>query len=193
MEQNKKKGEFRMDNIKKLILSFFSLIIILSMTACQNNTTIMGYTNSNESYGITLPATWIQDTGVSNGDILVLYSNEERDIIISIQQYDREIAEDTMGLNSLERFQQFYKINSIIAGLYPSGKTKEVEYNMENMKNVLAEELVSDSNDNTVAKAFCVAAESDNAYYTCIITGEQKIYNRNIDNLKEVLSALVEK
>ena len=96
------------------------------MVGCQKDTTEIEYTNANASYSITLPATWIQDTGVSNGDMLVLYSNEERDIIISIQRYDREVAQDTMGLDSLERFQQFYKTNSIVAGLYASGETKEI-------------------------------------------------------------------
>ena len=73
------------------------------------------------------------------------------------------------------------------------GETKEIEYTMENMKNVVAEELVSDSTDNTTAKGFCVIAETDKAYYTCAITGEQKDYNRNIEHLKTVLSAFVEK
>ncbi len=172
---------------------FFLSIIMVFMVGCQKDTTEIEYTNANASYSITLPATWIQDTGVSNGDMLVLYSNEERDIIISIQRYDREVAQDTMGLDSLERFQQFYKTNSIVAGLYASGETKEIEYTMENMKNVVAEELVSDSTDNTTAKAFCVIAETDKAYYTCAITGEQKDYNRNIEHLKTVLSAFVEK
>ncbi len=178
--------------MNKCFLFFLSMIMVF-MVGCQKDTAEVEYSNTNESYSITLPATWIQDTGVSNGDMLVLYSNEERDIIISIQRYDREVAQDTMGLDSLERFQQFYQTNSIVAGLYTLGETEKVEYSMENMKNVVAEELVSDSTDNTTAKAFCVIAETDKAYYTCAITGEQKDYNRNIDHLKTVLSALVEK
>ena len=183
-----------MKNIKKIVLFLFTAMIMISIMACESNQkTPTEYTNANGSYSITLPANWIQDTGVSNNDMLVLYSNEERDIIISIQRYDREVAQDTMGLDSLEKFQYFYKTNSIIAALYKLCEVEQAEYTMENMKNVLAEELVSDSNDNTVVKAFCVIAETDNAYYTCAITGEQKIYDKNIESIKQALSALVEK
>ena len=125
--------------------------------------------------------------------MIVLYSNEQRDVIVSIQRYDREIAEDTMGLNSLEKFQQFYKINSIVSTVYAQGEVEDVEYSMEGMKNIAAQEVVSKSSDNTTVKAFCVIAENDAAYYTCTITGEQKIYNKNINKLKEVLSKLEEK
>lgn len=179
-----------MNNIKKIVMI---VIIMLFSSGCQNNKAPTEYTSISGNYSITLPSTWIQDTSITNADMIVLYSNEERDIIISLQQYDREVAEDTMGLNSLERFEHFYKTNSIVSTLYTTGESEKIEYSMENMKNVIAQELVSKSNDNTTVKAFCVIAETDNAYYTCTITGEQKIYNNHINDLKKALSALVEK
>ncbi len=73
-----------MKNIKKIVLFLFTAMIMISIMACESNQkTPTEYTNANGSYSITLPANWIQDTGVSNNDMLVLYSNEERDIIIS--------------------------------------------------------------------------------------------------------------
>lgn len=182
-----------MNNIKKRILFVMIAFIAVFSVACHGAGEEIEYMDANGNFSITLPSTWIQDTGVSNNDMLVLYSNEQRDIIISIQRYDREVAEDTMGLNSLEKFQQFYKINSIVSTLYTQGEVKEIEYTMENMKNVIAQEVVSKSSDDTTARAFCVVAENDNAYYTCAITGEQKIYHKNINHLKEVLSKLNEK
>lgn len=180
-------------NMKYMIKVVIMIVMLLVATGCSDGKSTIEYTSASGNYSITLPSTWIQDTNITNGDILVLYSNEQRDIIISIQQYDREVAEDTMGLDSLQKFEHFYKTNSIVSTLYTTGEVDEVNYSMANMKNVIAEEVQSKSNDNTVAKAFCVLAETDNAYYTCTITGEQKIYNKNIKNLKQVLSAMVEK
>lgn len=182
-----------MRDVKRKMFSFFIAIIIIAFCGCQSDKAPTEYTDANENYSITLPANWIQDTSVSNGDMLVLYSNNQRDIIVSIQRFDRDVAEDTMGLNSLERFQQYCKINSIIATLYTQGKTEQQKYDMKNMKNVIAEELVSDSNDNTVSKAFCAIAETEGSYYICIITGEQKVYDKNINSIKEAISDLVEK
>ncbi|NDO47478.1 PsbP-related protein [Clostridium sp. MD294] len=182
-----------MNYIKKRILFMMIACVVIILVACHSAGEEIEYMDNNGNFSITLPSTWIQDTGVNNNDTLVLYSNEQRDIIVSIQRYDREVAEDTMGLNSLEKFQQFYKINSIVSTLYTQGEVKEIDYTMENMKNVIAQEVMSKSNDDTTAKAFCVIAENDNAYYTCAITGEQKVYHKNINHLKEVLSKLNEK
>jgi len=170
-----------MNGIKKRILCVMIIFIAVVTSGCHSKAEQIEYSDANGNFSITLPSTWIQDTGVSNNDMLVLYSNEQRDIIISIQRYDKEVAEDTMGLNSLQKFQQFHKINSIVSTVYAQGEVEEVE------------EVVSKSNDNTTVKAFCVVAENDNAYYTCAITAEQKIYNKNINKLKEVLSKLDEK
>ncbi|MCI9355386.1 MAG: hypothetical protein HFE58_11445 [Firmicutes bacterium] len=182
-----------MNGIKKRILCVMIIFIAVVTSGCHSKAEQIEYSDANGNFSITLPSTWIQDTGVSNNDMLVLYSNEQRDIIISIQRYDKEVAEDTMGLNSLQKFQQFHKINSIVSTVYAQGEVEEVEYSIEGIKNIAAQEVVSKSNDNTTVKAFCVVAENDNAYYTCAITAEQKIYNKNINKLKEVLSKLDEK
>ena len=182
-----------MNGIKNKILCMMIIFIAMIAAGCHGKGEELEFMDANGNFSIKLPSSWIQDTGVSNNDMIVLYSNEQRDVIVSIQRYDREIAEDTMGLNSLEKFQQFYKINSIVSTVYAQGEVEDVEYSMEGMKNIAAQEVVSKSSDNTTVKAFCVIAENDAAYYTCTITGEQKIYNKNINKLKEVLSKLEEK
>ena len=183
-----------MNIIKKIRICFLLVFIIGLAVGCSGeDTTPKEYSSASGKYALTLPENWVQDTGASNEDMLVAYFDEERTMSISIQRYDKEIAKDTMGLDSLERFQIYYQTNAFIAGLYSLATVEEQEYTMTNMTKVMGEELTSDDSNGTVIKAFQVVAESENAYYACTITGEQEVYDKEITALKEALSALTEK
>lgn len=182
-----------MNVIKKIRVCFLFIFVTALFAGCsKEDTAPREYTNAGENYALTLSGNWIQDTGASNEDMLVAYFDEEKNMSISIQRYDKEIAKDTMGLDTLERFQVYYQTNAFIAGLYAAAEVTQQDYTMANMTAAVAEELVL-SEEDTVIKAFCVVAESENAYYTCTITGEQSVYDKEIAVLKEALSNLSEK
>lgn len=180
----------------KHITSFFCILLCLSIfSGCsQQNTTPTEYTSKSGEYAITLPGnSWIIDTSTSNSDLLKLYSDQQKNIIILIQKFPKDVAADTMGLDSLDKFMTFYQENISFAGLSSFGPpTEQTDIILEQMLTTKAYEYTAESKTATM-KLLQVYAETTDDYYACAITADEKIYQKNISTLKDSLKSLTEK
>lgn len=148
------------------------------------------YTNSNGSFSINLEGDWIQSE-TTNEDAILL-DNEDQSLTVMVQKFPKEGVKTTSGAESLDDFEKFYKENAIKGIVEIANKITTQEVSNENMLFAKAEEIEA-TQENQTSKLFNAYLESDSSFYVFSITGIEKLYDKNIKNLKESIQTLNEK
>lgn len=149
------------------------------------------YTNINKTFSIYLTDDWTK-LEITNEDAIFL-DNKNQQLTIMVQKFPKEGVKATSGAESLDDFERFYKENAIKNIIEISNKiTIQEEVSNENMLFAKAEEIEA-TQENQTSKLFNAYLESDSSFYVFSITGTEKLYDKNIKNLKQSIQTLNEK
>lgn len=148
------------------------------------------YANSNGDFSINLEGNWIQSE-TTNEDAILL-DNEDQSLTVMVQRFSKESVRTASGAESLDDFEKFYKENAIKSVIEIANKITTQEVSNENMLFAKAEEIEA-TQENQTSKLFNAYLESDSSFYVFSITGIEKLYDKNIKNLKECIQTLNEK
>lgn len=179
-----------MNILKKFICII--LIILVSNFILKNyiQKEKIEYTNINKTFSIYLTDDWIK-LEVTNEDAIFL-DNQNQQLTIMVQRFPKESVRTASGAESLDDFEKFYKENAIKSVIEIANKITTQEVSDENMLFAKAEEIEA-TQENQTSKLFNAYLESDSSFYVFSITGIEKLYDKNIKNLKECIQTLNEK
>lgn len=189
---------------KKFMALGLALVLCLAAVGCGGNGDGAGgdaakdpmkdakeYSNEGGNYSVKVPSEFSVTAG-GNADSLTL-DNADRSLTIMIQRFPAAETDMAMGESGVDKFVEFYHKNAIASLLSMAENEPTLEdLEVEGMTAAKAEEIVA-TQGGTTAKAYVVMMQSENAYYSFVITGVEDAYDKNIDTLKLTIPTFTEK
>ncbi len=176
--------------ITKWIL-VFTMLILVALTGCSKNNDgesvkTKTFTSKNERYSITIPdikGGWT--VAETNNDDHLVIDNPDRSFTILVQAYPLSTAIYTCP--DFDSFVTYYQ-EMVLGSL---GDPTPEELSLDWAVNAKAE-FYSVTYNNVVSKNYIAYIETENAYYTYVLTGLSEQYDENIDAQIEAISTLEE-
>lgn len=176
---------------KKIIFIITALLCATLLFGCSSASTkapTKEYTNKLNTFKISVAGDWTTDNS-SNEDNITL-DNEDRTLTVIIQKFPKELP-NMQQFKTLDDFIPFYE-KIAISNLLQMGEVSKLEkVDIDGVTDAKGYEIVA-SQDDMVSKAYITYIQTEKGFYSATITGVEKLYDKNIDALKEAIKTIEE-
>lgn len=174
---------------KKLVVLLSLCMLVATMMGCGKAVETEDFTSGNGGYTISLPEIkdgWVAANETSNDDMLAV-DNKDQSFSIIMQAFPK--VEGVDYTNYFDTFVEFY-IENTSSGW---GEPTELDVQIGDPAITPAKTLYYEVDYGyVVSKVQLSIYETETAYYTCILTGINDIYDEYIGDVTEALKSFRE-
>lgn len=156
--------------------------------AIPSTTTMITYTDKKGSFSIQYSDQWQQEETLDEQAIVL--ENSELNASIKIQRYNKDVLA-LQNISNMDNFITLHHQASIGALLALAQEQIDIPIELSNVNAAKAQQF-SYVQDSVTRKCYLAYLETDNAYYSCLISAPQQSYDKFIQTWSMVNSTLTE-